>query len=156
MKLISSLCERLIRAPRVCNTLLSVCEAMRAVISTACEWCMIMPCMKSISACERCGEVGLVVGGIVLLGVPGAPGWTTGAGLTGVCCACVVCAKGLQTETVTVRQNQMNCQRAGLDLDSRFVDRRPALALGCTGFGFSGCLGILNHFNVSRRWARMK
>jgi len=38
---------------------------------------MIMPCMKSTSACERGGSVALVDGGNVLLGLPGAPGCTT-------------------------------------------------------------------------------
>src|ERR1051325_2139064 len=37
---------------------------------------MIIPCMKSTSACERGGSVALVEGGRVLLGCPGAPGGT--------------------------------------------------------------------------------
>ncbi|MDX6457170.1 MAG: hypothetical protein QOJ51_6183 [Acidobacteriaceae bacterium] len=38
---------------------------------------MIMPCINATSACDRCGTVGRVEGGSVLLGSPGAPGWTT-------------------------------------------------------------------------------
>ena len=41
---------------------------------------MIMPCMKATSAAERCGKVGLVDAGSVLLGWPGAPGCTTTGG----------------------------------------------------------------------------
>jgi hypothetical protein len=41
---------------------------------------MIMPCMKSTSAGERGGSVPFVEAGSVLVGLPGAPGWTmTGA-----------------------------------------------------------------------------
>ena len=50
---------------------------------------MIMPCMKATSAGERCGRVARVAGGRVLLGCPGAPGWTTtGVLADSVCCAC--------------------------------------------------------------------
>jgi hypothetical protein len=41
---------------------------------------MIIPCMKSISACESGGSTPCVEAGRTLLGWPGAPGWTmTGA-----------------------------------------------------------------------------
>jgi len=43
--------------------------------------------MKLISASERCGVEGLVFAGRVLLGVPGAPGWTMGAEFDCVGCA---------------------------------------------------------------------
>src|SRR5260370_1627564 len=77
INLISSDCELLIRAPSDRRSLFSVCDAIRAVISTACEWCTIMPCMKSTFAGDRGGSVALVDGGSVLLGLPGAPGCTT-------------------------------------------------------------------------------
>src|ERR1700722_10068532 len=48
---------------------------------------MIMPCMKSTSACDRGGNVPLVEGGNFLLGWPGAPGCTTAGVLAPVCCA---------------------------------------------------------------------
>src|SRR5579863_2862906 len=49
---------------------------------------MIMPCMKSTSACERAGSVPFVEGGSVLLGLPGAPGCTTtGCEAEAVCAA---------------------------------------------------------------------
>src|SRR5580765_2267006 len=47
---------------------------------------MIMPCMNAASAGDFGGSVALVDGGSVLLGSPGAPGWTT-AGLGGACCS---------------------------------------------------------------------
>ena len=48
-----------------------------------------MPCIKATSAGERCGSVAWVEGGRVLLGFPGAPGWTTtGVLAESVCCAC--------------------------------------------------------------------
>src|SRR5258706_7416634 len=50
---------------------------------------MIMRCIKATSAGERRGSVAWVEGGRVLLGFPGAPGWTTtGALAESVCCAC--------------------------------------------------------------------
>lgn len=50
---------------------------------------MIMPCIKSTSACDRWGTVGRVEGGSVLLGSPGAPGWTTTEVAAGTSlCAC--------------------------------------------------------------------
>src|ERR1700722_2774986 len=48
---------------------------------------MIMPCMKSTSACDRGGNVPLVEGGNFLLGWPGGPGCTTAGVLAPVCCA---------------------------------------------------------------------
>lgn len=56
-----------------------------AVITTACWWCIIMPCMKSISASEGRGTMPVVLEGKFLLGVPGAPGSTTGADPGPVC-----------------------------------------------------------------------
>src|SRR5258708_4288650 len=85
LNLISSDCELLIRAPSDRRSLFSVCDAIRAVISTACEWCTIMPCMKSTFAGDRGGSVALVDGGSVLLGLPGAPCCTT-TGFAGSVC----------------------------------------------------------------------
>src|SRR5580765_1063933 len=68
------------RAPSERKPLFSVWETMSAVISTACEWCMIMPCMNSTSAWERGGRLARVERGSVLLGCPGAPGWTITGG----------------------------------------------------------------------------
>src|ERR1700757_2698856 len=56
---------------------------------------MIMPCMNSTSACERGGSVPFVVGGSVLLGLPGAPGCTT----TGLA-ASVCWTRGAETKPV--------------------------------------------------------
>src|SRR5216684_2051451 len=92
INLISSDCELLIRAPSNRRSLFSVCDEISAVISTACEWCMIMPCMNSTSACERGGSVALVDGGSVLLGLPGAPGCTT-TGFTGSVCPAHIAEK---------------------------------------------------------------
>ena len=47
---ISSVCEMLMRLPMACRAGVFVRVRSRSVISTAWEWCMIMPCMKSISA----------------------------------------------------------------------------------------------------------
>src|SRR6476469_1212205 len=49
---------------------------------------MIMPCMKSTSACDRGGSFPVVEGGSLLLGFPGAPGWTTTGPPALACCAC--------------------------------------------------------------------
>src|SRR5271169_583458 len=48
---------------------------------------MIIPCMKSTSACDRGGRVPFVEDGSVLLGCPGAPGCTTTGGAEPLCCA---------------------------------------------------------------------
>src|SRR5208282_1035687 len=48
---------------------------------------MIMPCMKSTSACDRGGRAPLVEAGSVLLGCPGAPGCTTTGDAELLCCA---------------------------------------------------------------------
>jgi hypothetical protein len=53
---------------------------MSAVISTACAWCMLIPCMNSTSFGERGGSVALVDGGSVRVGWPGEPGCTTTGG----------------------------------------------------------------------------
>src|SRR5689334_535436 len=87
MNFISSDCDRLIRAPSDLTSLFSVCDSISAVISTACPWCIIMPCMNCTSAGEAGGSVALVVGGSWRVGCPGAPGWTTTGGDDGVCCA---------------------------------------------------------------------
>jgi len=61
--------------------------ATSAVISTACAWCMIIPCMNSTSFGERGGSVALVDGGSVRVGWPGAPGCTTTGVAGSACCA---------------------------------------------------------------------
>jgi hypothetical protein len=43
--------------------------------------------MNRTSAGERCGKVALVDGGSVLVGWPGAPGWTTTGGAGIASCA---------------------------------------------------------------------
>jgi hypothetical protein len=48
---------------------------------------MIMPCMNSTSACDRCGACPVVEAGSLLLGIPGAPGCTIGAASDCACCA---------------------------------------------------------------------
>ena len=81
MYFISSVCEMLMRLPMPASPLLCVREGISAVISTACEWCMIMPCMNLVSA--SAGARGIVTaasGERILLLCPGAPGWTMGAG----------------------------------------------------------------------------
>ncbi|MFL6228128.1 MAG: hypothetical protein ACJ741_05055 [Pyrinomonadaceae bacterium] len=59
---------------------------MSAVISTACAWCMIIPCMNSTSFGERGGSCALVSGGSRRVGCPGAPGCTTTGGDCGSAC----------------------------------------------------------------------
>jgi hypothetical protein len=87
MNLISSDCEVLIRAPRDRRSLFCVWDGIIAVISTACAWCRIIPCMNFMSAFDSGGNVPCVDGGSVLLGVPGAPGCTI-TGCDGApCCA---------------------------------------------------------------------
>ena len=89
MKLISSDCELLIRAPSNRKSLFSVCDEIQAVITTACSWCMIMPCMNSTSAGDGGGSIPFVEAGSRLVGWPGAPGWTTtGAEAESDCWAC--------------------------------------------------------------------
>src|SRR5690242_14472956 len=87
MNFISSDCDLLIRAPSDLRSLFSVCDSISAVISTACPWCMIIPCMNCTSAGEAGGSVARVVGGRVRVGFPGAPGWTTTGVEGAVCCA---------------------------------------------------------------------
>jgi hypothetical protein len=77
MNLISPDCELRIRAPSNRKSLFSVCDPISPVISTACAWCMIIPCMNATSAADCCGNVPRVDGGSTLLAVPGAPGCTT-------------------------------------------------------------------------------
>src|ERR1700719_993216 len=48
---------------------------------------MIIPCMKSTSACDRGGSVAFVDAGSLLLGLPGAPGCTTTGAAESVLCA---------------------------------------------------------------------
>ena len=52
----------------------------RSVIVTACEWCMIIPCMKLMSAADgaRAGAAAVSLVSL-LLSCPGAPGCTMGA-----------------------------------------------------------------------------
>src|SRR6185503_16722645 len=84
---ISSDCDLLIRAPSDRKFLFSVCESISAVISTACAWCMIIPCINWTSAAEVGGNVAVVEGGSSRVGWPGAPGWTTTGGLGSACWA---------------------------------------------------------------------
>src|SRR5689334_22641301 len=87
MDFISSDCDRLIRAPSDLSSLFSVCDSISGVISTACPWCIIIPCMNCTSAGEAGGSVALDAVGRVRVGFPGAPGWTP-TGVDGaVCCA---------------------------------------------------------------------
>src|SRR5262245_56808596 len=87
MNFISSDCDLLIRAPSDPSSLFSVCDSISAVISTACAWCIIMPCMNCTSATEAGGSVPFIVGGRVRVGFPGAPGWTTTGAGGSACCA---------------------------------------------------------------------
>src|SRR6266851_132792 len=77
MNLISSVCEMLMRLPNAWTSLSWLRVRNRSVISTACEWCMIMPCINLMSAYEGFRGVALAVSGVrVLLLWPGAPGCT--------------------------------------------------------------------------------
>src|SRR5215469_5578162 len=98
---ISSACERLMRFPRSMSALLLVRDGINAVISTACAWCMIMPCMKATSADETVLGLARLEGGRVLLGSPGAPGCTTEAEL---CCAL---AAGASTSRKEIKRTAM-------------------------------------------------
>src|SRR4029450_9467343 len=81
-------------APSNLSSLFSVRDSIRAVISTACAWCMIIPCMNSTSLAERGGSVALVDDGNVRVGWPGAPGCTIfGAVAVSGCCAQMGCEK---------------------------------------------------------------
>src|ERR1700722_8215362 len=74
MNLISSDCELLIRAARERSSRFSVWEEISAVISTAWEWCTIMPCMNSTSASARGGRGGRGPAGGGFLGLGGGGG----------------------------------------------------------------------------------
>src|ERR1700684_942166 len=54
---------------------------------------MIMPCMNATSAFERGGSVACVSEGSVLLGLPGAPGWTTTGDSDALWCANAVATR---------------------------------------------------------------
>src|SRR6476659_11108968 len=84
---ISADCDLLIRPPSMRRSLFAVCDPISAVISTACAWCIIIPCMNSISFGERGGSVAFVEGGSVLVGSPGAPGCTTTVDVGSACWA---------------------------------------------------------------------
>ena len=81
--------EILIRLPSARSFLLRLPVRIRSVISTAWEWCMIMPCMKLMSASAGArGGVRAVAGERVVLLRPGAPGCTMGALLVvGLACS---------------------------------------------------------------------
>src|SRR5262249_30669507 len=83
---ISADCDLLMRAPSKRRYLFSVRDSISAVISTACAWCMIIPCINSTSFGERGGNVALVDEGNMRLGWPGAPGCTTTGALGSGCC----------------------------------------------------------------------
>ena len=81
MKRISSDWEMLMRWPRASTSLLWLREAIMAVMVTAWEWCMIMPCMKAMSGWEGGWGWGTAVAGVrVRVSWPGAPGWTIATG----------------------------------------------------------------------------
>jgi hypothetical protein len=87
IKFISSDCDLLMRVPSERSCLFSVCDSIKAVISTACAWCVIMCCINCTSAGEYGGNVARVEGGRVRVGWPGAPGWTTTGVAGSLCCA---------------------------------------------------------------------
>src|SRR5271155_3331044 len=64
---------------------------------------MIMPCMNSMSACERCGVTADVLGGSFLLGFPGAPGCTTETEPDAACWAWPAVAGQLQSTAAIVQ-----------------------------------------------------
>ncbi len=77
MNLISSVCEMLMRLPNAWISVFWLRVRNSSVISTACAWCMIMPCMNLMSASEGLRGAALAVSGVrVLLLCPGAPGCT--------------------------------------------------------------------------------
>jgi hypothetical protein len=99
---------------------LFVCDSMRAVISIACPWCMIIPCMNFTSASEIGGSCALVEGGRVRLGWPGAPGCIT----TG-CCARTGNEKKqgiIAAAKSTLRDNSTPLTRRSLRLHSELND----------------------------------
>ena len=74
---------------------------------------MIMPCMNSTSASERGGKVPLVVGGKVLLGVPGAPGCTTTGVAGSVCCAWTEEEQNMAARSAPKRTRNRLCRVPG-------------------------------------------
>src|SRR5579863_8722133 len=72
---------------------------------------MIMPCMKATSAGERGGRVAFVDGGSVLLGLPGAPGWTT-TGLGGSVCWAYIAEEKLADKSATQRIADFTVERS--------------------------------------------
>lgn len=75
---------------------------------------MIMPCMNATSAAERCGKVGLVDAGSVLLGWPGAPGCTTTGGEAEPACWAEAAGKGAEAPAAKTSTHRPSRARAVL------------------------------------------
>ena len=64
---------------------------------------MIMPCINSTSFADAGGNVPLVEGGSVLVGLPGAPGWT----IAGVCWAQTGSENMQATKAISIRNDNL-------------------------------------------------
>src|SRR5260221_10354686 len=83
---------------------------------------MIMPCMNATSACDLGGSSAVADGGSLLLGIPGAPGWTT-TGFAGPVCARTARQKR-PVGAVTARNRQHNRVHARADRSLSRWERR--------------------------------
>src|SRR5271157_453434 len=90
---------------------------------------MIMPCMKSTSACDRGGRVARVEDGRDLLGSPGAPGCTTaGFARSGRCAWAAGEKKTEKTLAASNARTTTPCAEPGLG--SRSGRKRTCFQLG--------------------------
>jgi hypothetical protein len=80
---------------------------------------MIMPCMNATSAGERCGKLGLVDAGSVLLGWPGALGCTTTGGEGEPACWAEAAGKDAEAPAAMSKPNRVRAVLADWDLGLR-------------------------------------
>src|ERR1700744_3520817 len=108
---------------------------------------MIIPCMNSTSACDRCGIWPVVEGGSLLLGAPGAPGCTTVTGSDCVCWARPAAAGTLQSNAAAMEPNAGS--HAGETRGRRLRPVGPNLRLSSRA-GMYGC--PLPYHGIEGRW----
>jgi hypothetical protein len=91
---------------------------------------MIMPCMKSTSACDRGGSFPVVDSGSFLLGLPGAPGWTTTGPATPFCFArAVEQKKPVRALAATNKPHATANMRPDRGLRKRYCQFRKLLSI---------------------------
>src|SRR5579864_112241 len=82
---------------------------------------MIIPCMNSTSACDRGGSFPVVDSGSFLLGLPGAPGWTTTGPVAPFCSACALRQqRPVRAPAATNKPHDRASIRAGRSLQKRY------------------------------------